>query len=511
MRARALGQRLALVVLGVGLGLAVIEGALQGASLWLSHRRRAEIPLALGGNEYRILCIGESTTQGAWWVGAAKTWPQQLEDFLRQQRPESNFKVINQGLIGASTPGILELVDGWLDTYKPQVVVTMLGINDEGNVLVYDYPGAPKPPPVLGRLRLYKLLRLLWRSHWSGPSAAPAADAQQNPELQRVTRLFNEAVWGFQYTRILELERDLVKLEHSTPVYHYGHMLAVLINHESDEHEVEFFRTVLKSDLRKLPDTEQETLLRRFLDEHPDNVAAYTFLTTFYYRTGRQDAEEAVLKRVVQIPSVAGYAAVRLAEFYRTTGHPEEEAFWWKQAQQLLPQDRVFFVILGDYAFRTDRYPLAAEMYEKALALRTDEPIDLNDLEYGQVALSYQLAGDTAHAEKYFSLDAQLNMDRFKERTRRAYQQIVEKALSRNAIVIAMQYPMLSVGPLKKMLDYRGDVIFVDNEATFKEMLKQSPYGELFVDHFAGSFGHLTVKGNALIAQNVTRTLLGIL
>ncbi|MBI1816092.1 MAG: hypothetical protein HYR72_14025 [Deltaproteobacteria bacterium] len=505
---RAWGQRLALIALGTVFGLALLEAGLRSASLWFAATRRNPAAVASDAT-FRILCIGESTTQGAWWVGAEKTWPKQLETLLRERRPDLNVEVINQGQIGASSDGIVDLVDGWLDTYRPQVVIVMMGINDEGNVLVYEHPGAEEAPPILGRLRLYKLLRLLWRSvRAESPGAAPPAPAPPNVELDAAVRAFSEASAAFEYTKVIELKRDTIKLDPGTPVYHYGTILGMIIHDANAEEVALFFNKKLGAEVGALSDAQREARLLQFLDEQPDNFASYKFLTTFYHGAARADAIEAVLKRGMERSTIRGYLALRLAYFYFQSNRLDDEAPWLREAERRMPRDRVFLMVLGDYLFRTRRYRAAAEMYEKGLALRTDRPVDLSDLEYRQLALSYELAGETALAEKYFALDATLGMGRFRERTRRSYERLLEKLRAHSVGLIAMQYPMLSVLPLRKLLDFRDDIAIVDNESNFKAALAQSQYEELFVDHFAGAFGHLTAKGNALIAEHLAPVVL---
>ena len=66
-----------------------------------------------------------------------------------------------------------------------------------------------------------------------------------------------------------------------------------------------------------------------------------------------------------------------------------------------------------------------------------------------------------------------------------------------------MQYPMRPVDLLKQLLPQSTDVIFVDNEKKFKELVAQESYDYYFIDRFAGDFGHCTPKGNQLIAEHL--------
>jgi hypothetical protein len=73
--------------------------------------------------------------------------------------------------------------------------------------------------------------------------------------------------------------------------------------------------------------------------------------------------------------------------------------------------------------------------------------------------------------------------------------------------MVSVQYPMRSVAPLKKMLAGFADIIFVDNEAVFKEAVEAQGYARIFTDNFAGDFGHCTQEGNRLLAQNIANTI----
>ncbi|MFH1363885.1 MAG: hypothetical protein ABIH45_06740 [Candidatus Omnitrophota bacterium] len=66
---------------------------------------------------------------------------------------------------------------------------------------------------------------------------------------------------------------------------------------------------------------------------------------------------------------------------------------------------------------------------------------------------------------------------------------------------------MMNIEPLKKMLRPNEGVIFVDNEMLFKNATEKEGYDEYFTDSFAGDFGHCTVKGNKLLAENIAKAI----
>jgi hypothetical protein len=85
----------------------------------------------------------------------------------------------------------------------------------------------------------------------------------------------------------------------------------------------------------------------------------------------------------------------------------------------------------------------------------------------------------------------------------------LKEILDRKGIkLVCVQYPMRNVEPLKKIFEKDKGIIFVDNERIFREAVKKGGYKEYFRDMFAGDFGHCTLKGNMLLAQNIADVIL---
>lgn len=80
---------------------------------------------SLQSDVYKIVCIGESTTL----LGGKDSYPSQLENVLNERKP-GKFQVINQAMAGVTTDVILNHLPEWINTYQPNMVVAMIGIND---------------------------------------------------------------------------------------------------------------------------------------------------------------------------------------------------------------------------------------------------------------------------------------------------------------------------------------------------------------------------------------------
>ncbi len=106
-------------------------------------------------NVYRILCIGESTTL----VGGKDSYPSQLENILNQTGGGMQFQVINQGMAGVSTTTISQQLPQWLQRYRPDMVIAMIGILDPMQNQKQDTPQSL--PAFVEKIKLYQLFKKL--------------------------------------------------------------------------------------------------------------------------------------------------------------------------------------------------------------------------------------------------------------------------------------------------------------------------------------------------------------
>jgi tetratricopeptide (TPR) repeat protein len=116
--------------------------------------------------------------------------------------------------------------------------------------------------------------------------------------------------------------------------------------------------------------------------------------------------------------------------------------------------------------------------------------------------------GDLKEAAQYFKQAERLGLRHVNPATYHNYNRLKETLEERDIQLVAVQYPMRSVKVLKKLLCWDPNVIYVDNERVFKDAVKQQGYTTLFVDTFAGDFGHCTEYGNRLLAKNIADTII---
>ncbi len=355
-------QKTALVCLGVFLTFIFIEAGLRTAGFLYKAAHRA--PAAGGSSEsggaYRILCLGESTTAPAVIDGADISWPAQLERILNERSPHKTFVVFNEGIWGLSSAAALSKLDENLRRHRPDMVVAMLGINDDEDTIPYEPVFTSKAVLFIRSLRSCKLLRLLHER------LAPAKNtAGSSPSGE-------------------------------------GYSMAV-----------------------------EEAAARKLIKSNPRDDPAHLRLARLNLKRSEWAAARTGIRRALEINP-------RSAE-----------------GRRLLSR----------------------------LNARTDEREDP--------------ARSTPHAATDSLPSLRLNS-----------RKIGETVLGRGMKLLSMEYPLRDAGTLKGYLDGTAGVVLVSNEETFKKALLESPYDELFIDRFAGDFGHCTQAGNRLIARNLAGKIL---
>ena len=153
----------------------------------------------------------------------------------------------------------------------------------------------------------------------------------------------------------------------------------------------------------------------------------------------------------------------------------------------------------------------AAKVIERAIALNPDiVNYKYNNINlYVLLAELYRQSGNQDLSNQYHKKSKNLGFNYYSPQTYRNYPRLKAILRERKIQLVCVQYPVRSVEPLKKIFEGEEEgMIFVDNEAVFKEALKKKDYTKLFIDRFALDFGHCTREGNQLLAKNIADTIL---
>ena len=162
-------NKIFLIFFGILISFLIIEFSLRiGGYCFQLQAKKGEITKKfnrVNADSSVILCMGDSNTFGA---GAKNgySYPEQLQKLFDGEK--SKYTVYNLGVPGMNSSTLLLELPGWIELYRPRIVVLLIGSNDIWNFKNSNYYLFQKGKDVyryrlestLFKLRTYKLLKL---------------------------------------------------------------------------------------------------------------------------------------------------------------------------------------------------------------------------------------------------------------------------------------------------------------------------------------------------------------
>ncbi|MFA5163776.1 MAG: tetratricopeptide repeat protein [Patescibacteria group bacterium] len=463
-------QKVSLVLFGILLCCFILELGLQLSSFaFLSlrkHKNKTPLKSLSNGVSYCILCLGESTTA----LGEDSSWPTQLEKILNENKNGISYKVINMGRMAVESSAVLSLLKADLDKYNPDMVITMIGVNDWVGTIPYQDSRVFRIKLFISRLKSYKLARLVWLHTINKVNQAAQSKKQKDGGSLRISSISSG---GKQLGAEAALSNGQAFVELG---YYY---------YERGEYK------------------EAEHAFKKAISADSQDAAGHIGLGQCYREQDRNKEMEKAAKQAIRLDPGNADAYILLGNAYqdREDYRSAEEAL--KQAVELNPRWEPAYTELGSCYRKQGKVKEAHD-----LAKRIIKEGLVNDRLYGFVATSYVEEGRYYEAGEYYRKAEEFRLRYYNPATRHNYNKLREILVERGIKFVCMQYPMRSIEPLKKIFDSNEDIIFVSNEKIFKEELKKARYEDLFVDSFGGEFGHATARGNRLIAENLADTII---
>lgn len=542
-------QKTALILLGLCLSALFIEiGLRAGSLLFLALQEYRNFASIRQNGTYRIMCLGESTTA----MGGEDSYPSQLEKVLNQWSKEIKFSVINKGAPGINTTGILAQLQDNLNKYNPNMVVAMMGINDEyGEFIPYEDSRTIKGKAFLKDLRIYKLIRLLWQSFMAKIKNLDLFNAEAEaeeiaPDVKFYLELANDyhdkgkyaleettykkalAIRPYDYNIYLNLGRyymdlglndkakkiftkalkikpedfllylELGKCYRNLRNYDKAETMfkkAVRLNRKSDTAYLELG----KSYREKEEYDKADLMYKKALKINARNEEVYLELVWYH------DFEtlEKIYKKAVERDHHNYKLYLHLGRWLINQGEHSGAEKIFKRILEINPEDYWgYFELGGSYLLLKD-YSEAERMYKITLNLNPD-----SHWAYAGLAVCYKELGNHELSEEYSKKATRLRLEMYNPTTRYNYLRLKDVLIRQGIKLVCVEYPVRSIEPLKKMIGVDKGVGFVDNEKAFKEAIKNSGYRTYFIDNFGGNFGHCTPKGNRLLAENIAKIIL---
>ena len=417
---------------------------------------------------YRIICLGESTTAG---VGL-QTWPGQLDRILNQKNIGVKFSVVNKGMIGVNTSFILGQIDNILNLYKPDMVISMMGVNDKGIKYYADITDSESQ--LFNKFRTYRLAKLLWKHIVEKIKEDRRCESNNKNVAYAV--LPNEQIRGET--------KETVRFSPNNRIYYN------LGNNYISQNKL----------------LEAEKAFRKAIKLDPRDYESYTCLGHCYMWTEKLNKARATFHKALTINPKNDDAYANLGWCYENLRMWLHAGKMYEKAIEANPKNEwACFQLAAFYYFRQHKLFQAEDVLKKLIEINP-----LNDKAYANLGMIYKERGEQDLARKYYDMANKIRMEYYDPVTRSNYQRLKEILDKRKIKLVCVQYPMRNIELLRMMFapEDRDSVIFVDNEKTFKEAVKKESYEKYFCDIFAGDFGHCTQKGYTLLAENIAEIIL---
>ena len=541
----------------------VLEAALRlGGFIILSLQAHRNALSMRQKDVYRILCIGESTTQ--------KQYPVFLERALNGRDLGIRFSVIDRGLGGTTTAFLVDRLESDLDAYHPDMVVAMMGINDLGPHMPYGPGTNSKAARFIRTMRTYKLARIAWQHLASlgyrarevprvvlvgqektgrGPALDPGGDwaHMELGEVYRQEGRLAEAVAACRkaveinprnavaYARLGQVYGEQGKLAEAAASF----KKAVEIDPGNFRVHVElgWFYIVQRRY------AEAEKSLKVALGITQRDAKAFEGLGNVYLNQGKVAKAAVAFKKALEIDPSNDGALAGLVSVYKKGGKSEEAAAEGagppNKDLKTSPLDGIALLGIGSAYREKGRFLEAAAAAKKSLDIDPGISAGYEGLIWaylwghgnlselrglleksvkavsapaertcGALATLYAAMGDSRCAAQYQQRARQLRLKEFNAMTAKNYHHLKAMADQRGVKLVCVQYPMRSLEPLRRVFQGHDEgIIFVDNKEVFKQAVARESLQEYFRDMFAGDFGHCTDKGNALLAGNIAAVL----
>ncbi|MCP4648488.1 MAG: tetratricopeptide repeat protein [PVC group bacterium] len=490
MKAISFWKKLLFTLFGCLIFLAILEFGLRiGGQIFLSlQEHRNEISLKQK-DSCRILCLGESTTA----LGGNYSYPRQLEKILNQSKDiNKKFTVINKGIPAINTGLLLLQLQDNLDKYKPDIVITMIGINDKLGEI------RNKEDNYFTSFRVYKLAKFIYSS-LSNKGHKPK-------DVQDIAVALSDA----QLESLQVMEKDLKKKIESNP----------------QEYELYTDLGICYLDQGKY--FESEKSLKQAVAMNPKSMRAYFELGVCLQKQGKYQESEKVFVRAIEISEDNWMPYVQLSACYRSQRKYEQSRQILEEAIEKHPEVHWLFSELGMVCKEQGKTEQAKLFLQKAIELNQKKDHVWPYIELGRL---YRSEGRNDEAKEMikqailidpknkwakFETDGfnsnQVRLESNSPVTAYNYQKIAKMIADRGIRHLCVQYPMRKVSDLERILkSYRKNIVFIDNKLVLKEAVEKDGYKEYFTDRFAGDFGHCTAKGNRLLAENIAKFIIDIM
>jgi len=472
--------------IGIIIGFVLLELTLRGFGYVIANQIKFTHLENMKFDELRILTLGDSMTNSG-----TNTYPSQLQEIL-SNNPKifKKIKVINGGVPGSASQDIVNRLEEYLNKYNPDIVVLMTGINSD-QIVKYDQWANIKNDG-LNNIKTYKLIKYFY----------------QNIRLKYNQKLNHNKI-SYVYTNEINVDDIIEKLNN---IYPFDTKLRLV---SDSPIEKQLFDNLSKSTPNK-----DETYMElsyfyvgigqkdlqiicalKALSINRNNASAYSRLSNDVAKILTFEEREKLLYKALEVNPNYIDPYIQLGHQY-SQNNKEKELSMYKKGISNNPRSSELWFWLGKFYYLNGNLQESEIALKKVININDDDSTNRSSDAYQLLAKIYQQQNRSKELNNAIKMAIE-SSDVLENNL-----PIIAEILKKKGVkLIAMQYPLRDVNILKNILkDY--DVTYVDNKKSFEDALETKGTEKIFIDLFAGDFGHCTPEGNRIMAENVAEVLL---
>ena len=565
MRRKIICFILGLTILAIGLEITMRVGSLVFKFSQNQKNQTSLVNSKNGKKTITILTLGESTTAVAAnaensMLTQENAYPYFLEKYLNEKKLPFNFKVINKGIMGGETGIIIDTLENFLYTEKPNIIVSMMGMKDTASAR-----RTTKTNFIINHISDYisENSRLV---NYISSLYTQVKLKENNRILQKEVRLFVDLSKEFidNNQRIMAVDiginsllnpqmeerdvRDLAKQEFLA-IYYFRTGQADRANRIFKALETKFkfghiLHAILLKEKNELKGAEEA--LREHIKIYPKSHFAYKELISLYFNDNQPDKAKKLFKEVqkyklnekltIQIAQALNYkiskdyaTGIKILEPSCSVYIPHDFSETSKKniilySQKFVRDDEFMECLfnLSEFYFNNKNFRKAEEHLNRFV--NNSDSIS----GYNLLRKTYEKLGKTGQAEdmyqmlisknrrvgEYYALADFYRNNNNQSETETIYDDIATSfpettknfgrlnSLSKasGAKLIIMQYPTFSLEPLKKLSGNLDGVKYISNEKIFDNGPRTTYFYE---PHYPYNFNHYTSVGSQIIAHHL--------
>ena len=474
---------LVLIIVGICVGLLLLEISLRAAGFLILSIQTYDGNNQKSRDTFRILTIGESTTANL--RNGGSSWPEELETILNSKNKSVTFIVSNEAIPGTNTDVLISKLESNLDKHSPNLVIAMMGTNDELFLnLSMQHAGENPFVALIKKMKTYKLIRRgiegISYNQQSRKEQQEILEEMENKK-EREFQLLQQLKEDFPYNlmAIIDLGNFYLNNSNLSEAEKYTELMIANLPNNSAAHRNAGIFYEAKGDYRKA-----ELFYKKSIVLNPNDMENFMTLGRLYKAMNRSD--EALPIYIMYENAAAqnpqwydDYVYRSIAELYRETnrtGHlykvlkvilknrPDKikEVDWVGEIYEELNQTNEAIGIFQDVLTRyPQNYAAQAELVIHYLKNNQSSEVErimqqVTDADRVHAILFYENL-----AERYESMGNASMATSFREKhhearkaditaTRENFRKLYNMTHARSIPLIVMQYPTLDIESFKE-------------------------------------------------------------